>query len=85
MGAQLCTFVYVTVDGPIENTNSQEDEEEDDDREKDVGLGVEWEEGGAFVQAAHTVPAKQGEEADHHRQTPAKCHQAEDPIVTLPG
>lgn len=85
MGAQLCTPVDVAVDGTIKHTNSQEYEEEDQEREKDVGLGVEREEGGASVQAANTVPAQQGEEANHKCQNPAECHQDVDPIVGLPG
>lgn len=77
--------MHVAVDGTIEHADSQEDEEEDNQGEKDVGLGVEWEESGASVQAAHTVPSKQREETNHQRQNPAKCHQAIDPIVALGG
>lgn len=81
----LCTLVYMAVDGTIEHANSQEDEKEDDEREKDVCFGIERKEGGAFVQAANTVPAQQGKEANHQRQTPAECNQAEDAIVALCG
>lgn len=75
----------MAVDGTIEHANCQQDDEEDEKREKDVGLGVERKKSGAFVQAAHTVPAQQGEEANYQCQNPAECHQAIDPIVGLRG
>lgn len=75
----------MAVDSPIQHANSQEDDEEDDDREKDVGFGVEREEGGTFLQATNAVPAQEGEEAYHQSPEPAEGHKAEDPAVAFPG
>lgn len=83
--AHLCTLVYVAIDGTIQHTDCQEDDEENEEREKNVGLGVERKKGGASVQAAHTVPAQQGEEANYQCKNPAECHQGIDPIVGLRG
>lgn len=77
--------MHVAVDGTIQHTDSQKDEEKDNERKKDVSLGVERKQGGASIQAAHTVPAQQGQEANNQRQTPTKRHQAIDSIVGLSG
>lgn len=77
--------MHMAVDGTIKHANCEEDDEEDEERKKDVGFGVERKEGGTSIQAAHTVPTQQGQEANHQRQDPAEGHQAIDPIVGLCG
>ena len=62
-----------TVDADVQSYNGRQDDREDGHHAEHVGLGVEWQNGGAGLQVAQAVPAEDGQASKDQRDEPRGC------------